>query len=51
MPGLKQNRRPGNLASLGKRSIVNHVCTPCENDETNFCFPQQIMAETIRKRR
>ena len=26
-----------------------HVCTPCGNDETNFCFPQ-ILAEMTRKR-
>ena len=25
------------------------VCTPCRNDETNFCFPQQILAETVCK--
>ena len=25
------------------------VCTPCGNDETNFCFPQQILVETIHK--
>ena len=27
------------------------ACTACRNDETNFRFPQQILAETIRKRR
>ena len=27
------------------------VCIPCGNDETNFCFPQQILAKTIRKGR
>ena len=25
------------------------VCTPCGNDEMNFCFPQQILAEAICK--
>ena len=37
--------RPGNVASIGKR-----VCTPCGNDEMNFHFPQQILAEMIHKR-
>ena len=39
---------------FGKFSETIHrcrVCTPCRNDETNFRFLQQILAETIRKRR
>ena len=28
-----------------------HVCTPCGIDEMNFCFPQQMLAETICKQR
>ena len=27
------------------------VCTPCGNNETNFRFPKQVLAETIHKRR
>ena len=26
------------------------VCTPCRSDKTNFCFPEQILAETTPKR-
>ena len=26
-----------------------HVCTRCRKDETNFCFPQQILVEMIPK--
>ena len=38
---------------FGKFSETIHryrVFTPCGNNETNFRFPWQILAETIRKR-
>ena len=33
------------------RETIHHyrVCTPCRNDETNFRFPQHILAEVIGK--
>ena len=33
------------------REMIHHycVCIRCRKDKTNFCFPQQILVETIPK--